>query len=72
VITDKTTLSELQAIAAMRGVKSIRLRPDIVDGSRFVAEVTRQGGGSVVRRGRSVSEAIQAAFDSVDTLGWGS
>lgn len=66
MITPKTTLAELQAIAAERGIKSIRLRPDVIDPARYVAELTMRSGAGIVRRGRTVAEAVANALESFD------
>jgi hypothetical protein len=66
VITEKMTLSELQAVAATRGVRSIRLRDDVLDPSRKVADVATET-RTVTGRGKTVAQAIAHAFGMIDT-----
>jgi hypothetical protein len=65
MITGKTTLSELSAIAATRGIRSIRLRDDTFDPSKKLAEVKTEW-RTVTQRGETIAEAIAAAFDALD------
>jgi hypothetical protein len=63
-----TTLGDLAIVVAKYHVKSIRLCADVVDPSRMTADVTLENGRGVIRRGRTIAEALAHAFESLAVL----